>query len=55
MPCASIVPETDDCYYVRPAEHGASVTLRITPSKNGQQQGVLDAVAFRELVCTIPR
>ena len=48
-------PETDDCYYVRPAEHGASVTLRITPSRNGQQQGVLDAVAFRELVCTIPR
>ena len=47
-------PETDDCYYVRPAEHGASVTLRITPSRNGQRQGVLDAVTFRELVCTIP-
>ena len=23
-------PETDDCYYVKPAEHGASVTLRIS-------------------------
>ena len=42
-------PETDDCYYVRPAEHGASVSLRITPSRNGQQLGVLDAAAFREL------
>ena len=42
-------PETDECYYVRPSAHGASVTLRITPSKNGQQTGVLDAAAFREL------
>jgi hypothetical protein len=42
-------PETDDCYYIRPAEHGASVTLRVTPSRNGQQLGVLDAAAFREL------
>lgn len=42
-------PETDQCYYVRPAAHGASVTLRVTPSRNGQQSGVLDAAAFREL------
>jgi PD-(D/E)XK endonuclease len=42
-------PETDECYYVRPAVHGCSVTLRIAPSKNGQQAGVLDAAAFREL------
>ena len=42
-------PETDDCYYIRPAEHGASVSLRITSSRNGQQLGVLDAAAFREL------
>jgi len=48
-------PETDGCYYVRPAEHGASVTLRITPSRNGQQLGVLDAAAFRELARTPPR
>lgn len=42
-------PETDACYYVRPVEHGASVTLRISPSRNGQQAGVLDAAAFRQL------
>ena len=29
-------PETDECYYVRPAAHGASVTQRIAPSRNGQ-------------------
>ena len=45
-------PETDECYYVRPAAHGCSVTLRIAPSKNGQQAGVLDAAAFRELSAT---
>jgi hypothetical protein len=42
-------PETDECYYVKPDAHGASVTLRITPSRNGQLAGVLDASAFREL------
>jgi PD-(D/E)XK nuclease superfamily protein len=42
-------PETDECYYVQPAAHSASVTLRITPSRNGQLAGVLDAAAFRDL------
>ncbi|GAA1971486.1 group I intron-associated PD-(D/E)XK endonuclease [Isoptericola halotolerans] len=42
-------PETDACYYVRPSDHGASVTLRITPSRNGQRAGVLDAAGFRSL------
>ena len=42
-------PETDECYYVRPDAHGTSVTLRIVPSRNGQQARVLDAAAFREL------
>ncbi|AFM18245.1 hypothetical protein Mycch_3508 [Mycolicibacterium chubuense NBB4] len=42
-------PETDDCYYIRPAAHGASVTLRIAPSKNGQRVGVLAASDFRRL------
>jgi PD-(D/E)XK endonuclease len=42
-------PETDECYYVRPGEHGTSVTLRITPSRNGQLTGVLYAAAFRDL------
>ncbi len=42
-------PETDECYYVRPDIYGTSVTLRVAPSKNGQQAGVLDAASFREL------
>ena len=42
-------PETDRCYYVRPGSHGTSVTLRIAPSKNSQQAGVLFADSFREL------
>jgi hypothetical protein len=42
-------PETDECYYIDPAAHGSSVTLRITPSKNGQLAGILEAAAFREL------
>jgi PD-(D/E)XK endonuclease len=48
-------PETDECYYVRPDAHGTSVTLRIAPSRNGQQAGVLDAAAFRELPRAVPR
>ena len=47
-------PETDECYYVRPDAHGESVTLRIAPSKNGQQAGVLYAAAFRELPPAVP-
>lgn len=47
-------PETDECYYVQPAAHGASVTLRIAPSKNGQQAGVLNAAAFREFPPLVP-
>jgi PD-(D/E)XK nuclease superfamily protein len=46
-------PETDQCYYVRPGEHGTSVTLRIAPSRNGQQASVLYADAFRELPRTV--
>lgn len=42
-------PETDQCYYVRPAAHGTSVTIRISPCRNGQQTGVFHAAAFREL------
>ncbi|WP_110811810.1 group I intron-associated PD-(D/E)XK endonuclease [Mycolicibacterium mucogenicum] len=42
-------PETDECYYVYPAAHNRSVTLRVTPSKNGQQSGVLAASMFRDL------
>lgn len=49
-------PETDACYYLRPDEHRASVTLRVVPKRNGQHQGVLEASAFRDLtrIVTIP-
>ncbi|MEO6604910.1 MAG: group I intron-associated PD-(D/E)XK endonuclease [Aeromicrobium sp.] len=42
-------PETDECYYLSPANHRQSVTLRVSPSKNGQQQGVLLAEMHRDL------
>jgi hypothetical protein len=45
-------PETDDCYYVRPADYRQSVTLRVTPSKNGQHRGVLAAAGFRTFPVT---
>jgi hypothetical protein len=47
-------PETDECYYVRPVDYGASVTLRVSPSKNGQRLGVLHAAEFRELPRAVP-
>jgi hypothetical protein len=42
-------PETDECYYVRPLEHPGSVTLRISPCRNGQSRGVLHASLYRLL------
>ena len=42
-------PDTDECYYLRLADHNASVALRITPAKNGQQKRILDAAAYRQL------
>ena len=42
-------PDTDACYYVRPTDHGASVTVRVTPARNGQVVGVLPASACRTL------
>lgn len=42
-------PDTDDCYYVRPSAHGASVTLRLAPSRNGQVTGLVPATACRSL------
>ena len=40
-------PETDECYYIRPRDHGSSVTLRVTATRNGQQAGVRLASACR--------
>jgi hypothetical protein len=43
------VPDTDECYYVRPSDFGQSVTLRVTPSRNNQQVGVLPVTGLRDL------
>lgn len=40
-------PDTDACYYLRPQDHGQSVTLRMFPSRNGQERGILLASQFR--------
>lgn len=40
-------PDTDACYYLRPRDVGRSVTLRVHPSRNHQQEGVLDASCYR--------
>ncbi len=40
-------PETDHCYYLRPTAFRQSVTLRVTPSRNGQVRGVMPAELFR--------
>ncbi|GGB16447.1 hypothetical protein GCM10011492_02770 [Flexivirga endophytica] len=40
-------PETDQCYYIRPADHRQSVTLRVQPSRNAQEKGVLETSRFR--------
>jgi hypothetical protein len=42
-------PDTDECYYVRPCDHGGSVTLRLTPSRNGQVAGTFPAASYRRL------
>ena len=42
-------PDTDSCYYVAPSQHGASVTLRLRPSRNSQVTGVLLAESCRSL------
>jgi hypothetical protein len=42
-------PDSDECYYVRPVALGASVTLRIAPTRNGQLVNVLHASGFRLL------
>ena len=46
-------PDTDTCYYFKPQEHGQSVTLRVVPSRNGQQHGVLQAAGFRRFPETL--
>lgn len=43
-------PDTDKCYYLRPSDHSAGqVTLRVEPSRDNQQVGVLFASDFLEM------
>jgi len=42
-------PDTDECYYLRPRDHGASMKLRIIPSKNNQRARVWSAADFRTI------
>ena len=42
-------PDTDECYYVNPNAHRASVALRVTSSRNGQAAGILLASSLRFL------
>lgn len=42
-------PDTDECYYLDPASHGQSVTIRVAPPKNNQTKGVLLGSTVRRL------
>jgi hypothetical protein len=42
-------PETQACYYVDPKQYQRSISLRVTPSRNGQARNVLVADAFRTI------
>jgi hypothetical protein len=42
-------PETDECYYVRPADYGGSVTVRVVPAPNGQRAGVTLGANIRRI------
>jgi hypothetical protein len=42
-------PDTDKCYYVLPSAMGQSITLRVSPSLNNQQQRVRFATDFLEV------
>lgn len=48
-------PDTRACYYVDPKGFGRSVSLRVTPSRNGQERYVLRADAFRRIPDSVTR
>ena len=48
-------PDTGECYYIKPSDHGQSAKLRIRPSRNGQRIGVLDAGDFLRVPELAPR
>jgi hypothetical protein len=37
------------CYYIDPKRFGASISLRVEPTRNGQQRNVLDAALFTQV------
>jgi hypothetical protein len=39
-------PETNQCYYFAPDDHGMQVALRLEPTRNNQAQGILWAKDF---------
>ena len=46
-------PDTGACYYVDPKQFARSVSLRVTPSRNGQRRNVLPAEQFRAVPATV--
>ncbi len=40
-------PDTDECYYLRPADFGSNASLRVRTPKNGQTKGIHFAAEFR--------
>lgn len=51
---AIYAPETNRCYYINPSDFGASVSLRLTPPKNGQTMNVYLAEDFTDMPPTRP-
>lgn len=46
---AIYAPATGLCYYLDPSDFGASVSLRLTPVRNGQRANILIADDFRQM------
>ena len=42
-------PDTDECYYLRPADFGSNASLRVEAPKNGQRKGVHLAAKHRRV------
>ena len=42
-------PDSDECYYLRPEEHGSNVSLRVRAPKNGQLKKVNFAADHRRV------
>lgn len=42
-------PDTDECYWLDPKKFDKCVTLRVTPSANGQSKGIHEASDYTKL------